>query len=381
MPALLLLLLRELVGTKRLMESVEHVRSVVARPNPAPGLEAEAATWLRRKENSNTRDTYDSAVRQYSAWLTGRGLTLESTSAPVLVLYVKHLLEGKAEPAAANTIQGAISAIRNHFRYDPGKTSMFESAMVRDAIKIGKRDGRTAVKKRPLTVRMLQAMVDWHHAKGGRPEAVGWTDTRDIALILIMTACFLRESEAVMLKPEHVRIHKLTVNGVEREVLEVYVARAKNDQAGQGHLIRVGDAPGSDLCPVFWSRLIAARRRPNARPVSFFTTYDGGSLAKTTPCGIVQKWVERINAKHRNEFGSPKSYGSHSCRSGGVTAAHGAGVDMTLIAQHGNWKSDVVYDYIQPSVHQQVEVTSFMQASSSSAVAAAAAAAAASQVK
>ena len=156
------------------------------------------------------------------------------------------------------------------------------------------------------------------------------------------------------------------IAGVDREIVEVYISRAKNDQSAQGHLIRIGDASESSICPVFWMKLYSKKRERSSERTSvrFFQTFDGCSLSRTTPCGIIQKWIERINIRHTRlhqpTYGNAQEYGSHSCRIGGVTAAHASGVDMELIRQHGNWKSDVVYDYIQPTVTQQLSVTQFM---------------------
>jgi hypothetical protein len=57
-------------------------------------------------------------------------------------------------------------------------------------------------------------------------------------MMILMMTCFLRESEVVNLLRSEVQIREIVVSGVAREVAEVYVRKAKNDQAGQGHLIQ-----------------------------------------------------------------------------------------------------------------------------------------------
>lgn len=279
-----------------------------------------------------------------------------------VVLYIRHMLEKKA--AASNTIIVALAAIRNHFRYNEQITSRLNSAMINDAMKIAKRDGKQVVKKKPLTVNMLHEMHKWYtrNAQGNTSTVLTrWVACRDLTMIILMMTCFLRESELIRLGCNEVEIKEEIIQGVKQEVLEVYVRKAKNDQAGQGHLIRVGASHSSPICPVWWIKLLKQKSRgaPNSR---LFHDYQGNGLRPVTPCHIVQNWVERINKTNSNRFGHPSTYGSHSCRIGGVTAAHAAGVNMTLIQQHGNWKSDVVYDYIQPSVNQQLKVTQFIEA-------------------
>ena len=55
-------------------------------------------------------------------------------------------------------------------------------------------------------------------------------------------------------------------------------------------------------------------------------------LAKTTPTAIIKKFLHTISI-------DPEPYGSHSLRRGGVTAAVAAGVDILVLARHGNWRS------------------------------------------
>ena len=327
-----------------------------------------AAQWLQRRQNGNTRRTYDSSFNSFRKWMQSRSRSTDATDETDVVFYIRHLLETKH--SSSGTVMVAISSIRDHFKYDREKSAMLSSTMVQDAVKIGKRDGKQAVKKKPLTVAMLEDMHAWYHDEQARSAVirshlVSWTDQRDLTLLIVMMTGFLRESELVRIKPKEVTFTQVTINGQVREVVEIYISRAKNDQAAQGHLLRIGDAPHSNLCPVFWMKLMSKRLR-NTCSCYFFHSYEGFSLNRSTPCGIIQKWIERINTRNRslplkNQYGDPRSYGSHSCRIGGVTAAHAAGVDMELIRQHGNWKSDVVYEYIQPTITQQLAVTDFIQ--------------------
>lgn len=327
-----------------------------------------AVKWLRQKQNTGTRSTYKSSFAQYGRWMQSRvpprpvGQTTETD----VVLYIRHMLEGKATVAAGNTIQVALAALKNHFKYDPSKLEALRGPMVAEALKVGKRDGKQVVKKKPLTVAMLHAMYQWYVAASDRTGASGWTDSRDLCMMILMMAAFLRESELIQLVPADIQIKTMitpaAANGQEGErvILEVYVRKAKNDQAGQGHLIRIAEAKESPICPVFWVKLLLLKQR-NGGSCRFFHTYEGTSLHRSTPCSILQKWVARINSTSNNAYGDPMLYGSHSCRIGGVTAAHASGVDMTLVKQHGNWKSDVVFDYIQPTHEQQLSVTQFIQ--------------------
>ena len=330
----------------------------------------DAVSWLRRKQNQNTRSTYRSAFTQYGRWMSDRDppRAVGQTSEIDVVLYIRHMLEGKETVAAGNTIQVAIAALKDHFKYDPKMLQVLSGPMVAEALKVGKRDGKQAVKKKPLTVEMLRAMYDWYvdaNTNHTRNDECGWTDSRDLCMMILMMAAFLRESELIHLIPADIRIQTISSAAAsgereERQMLEVHVRRAKNDQAGKGHTVRIAEAKDSPICPIFWMKLLLLKQR-NGGSCRLFHTYHGTSLSRSTPCFILQKWIARINSTSNNAYGDPMLYGSHSCRIGGVTAAHEAGVNMTLVKQHGNWGSDVVYEYIQPSQEQQLSVTQFMQ--------------------
>jgi site-specific recombinase XerD len=225
-----------------------------------------------------------------------------------------------------------------------------DSVLVQRTLQIARTMTKKKVPKKPLTVAMMSSMVKSYQTIV-KPK---YEDTRDIFLILLMMAAFLRESEAVALKANDVWVDKVTVNGKERKVLMVYVEKAKNDQERMGNVVMVGDSVGSELCPVSWFRKYVVVRTRLAE--YFFHTKKDKKLSKTTPAGRMKKWVAQIGV-------NADEYSSHSARIGGTTAASQDGVATILLKRHGNWKSDVVYDYIRDSVEDKLSVTSFLGSS------------------
>ena len=119
------------------------------------------------------------------------------------------------------------------------------------------------------------------------------------------------------------------------------------------------------LCPVRrLERYIQARNRAGVVTECLFPKNDGGAMAKSTPCGIVQRMVEEANTVALREegieekWGAPELYGSHSLRRGGVTEARASGVEMLEIQRHGRWKSMAVWGYVGPTDAQRLQVTS-----------------------
>ena len=55
------------------------------------------------------------------------------------------------------------------------------------------------------------------------------------------------------------------------------------------------------------------------------------------------------------------NFGTHSCRSGGASAAAAGGVSDRLLGKHGRWKNDKSRDrYVKDSVKNRLSVTRAM---------------------
>ena len=58
-----------------------------------------------------------------------------------------------------------------------------------------------------------------------------------------------------------------------------------------------------------------------------------------------------------------KKFGTKSGRAGGATTAFRAGVPVEAVQQQDNWKSSVVFRYIDPSLEQRTEFVDVILAS------------------
>jgi hypothetical protein len=71
--------------------------------------------------------------------------------------------------------------------------------------------------------------------------------------------------------------------------------------------------------------------------------------------GSERAWATKTGEELR--WGEPSTYGSHSLRRAGVTAARQNGVSMLDIQRHGRWKSLVVFAYVRQSAEERLVVT------------------------
>jgi len=303
--------------------------------------------WNREHENQNTRRTYDSALKQFDAWCERYKFTSRMVDETCVARYLQWMVDVKG--VAKSTIGVALTAIKDRYKYE--STDIADSALVKETVKIANTMTKKKNPKRPLTLTMMHSIVGQWAAKPSH----SFTDTRNVFLILLMMAAFLRESETIALRTEDVGVETMEVDGAQREVLLVKVRKAKNDQAGVGHVIMLGASVNdSQLCVIRWfERYCRMRARQGTKSEFLFATHDDKQLSKTTPSSLLKKAVESIGM-------DPTMYGSHSARIGGTTEASKSGVSTLLLKNHGRWKSDVVYDYIRQTTEQQLSVTEFL---------------------
>jgi len=246
---------------------------------------------------------------------------------------MKHGLEkrGLGRSTLTSTIPSAVS---NIFRYTD--VNITSHPIIREAKRTVKRLTKPSVSKLPVTTAHLSWM-----AYQAPSTFIG---TRNMFMMILMFLGFLRESEVTQLKPTDV--WEETVDG--KIVLFIYVLKAKNDQFSTGHTIVVGGNPESSLCPIRWYR--AYKRFPKGTYLFRQANKHMLGLAAATPNAIIKSLLVSINV-------DPNRYGSHSLRRGGVTAAVAAGINILVLARHGNWRSEAIYAYVSQSMYQRLSVS------------------------
>jgi integrase len=230
----------------------------------------------------------------------------------------------------------AASAISDLFRYDNVSPTL--DPLVRATKKV---IGRLAKKgkggKLPLPRSLLEdfvAMMDPRSLK----------DIRDVFLFIMMFGGMLRGSEAAALKTDRV--------WVEDGNLYIFVEKSKSDQDSHGATIVLAGCPTSHLCPVSWFE-IYSKERPQGAFLLHNTKEPGKKLSAKRPNALLKEWLGKAGVPKKDRA----SFGSHSLRKGGATAAATEKVRMHVLKRHGRWKSDAVYLYIVDSQVEQLSVS------------------------
>jgi integrase len=172
---------------------------------------------------------------------------------------------------------------------------------------------------------------------------------RDVFMILLMIATFVRPSEAMAIKSDQIVNEDMTLDdGSTVRALGVYIEKSKTDQVRNGHSIVVPRAP-TIACAVLWYERWCIVRIPSSRYL-FHDLKTGAKLSGSTP-------NSRVKARLR-EAGvpNPETYTGASTRPSGATEASRSGIGIRLLKRHGNWKSDAVYIYVHDSLEQRLTV-------------------------
>ena len=240
-----------------------------------------------------------------------------------------------------STINSSIvSAAANMYRYDD--VPMGRGALITQMKKVVSESTPTPSQKKPMEMAHIRRMAELV-----KPCFV---HVRDYLLILLMTVCMMRESEAVALLATDVSLDM--INGA--WCLVVKIQKSKTDQVRAGHTILVSPSALRLTCPLYWYT-IYDRMRLKDSPFFFHQApgvHRSGleGLSSNTPCHIVKARLAELGI-------DSSGYGSHSCRRGGATAAVAANVDLHLVKRHGNWKSDAVFLYVVDSAEARMSVS------------------------
>ena len=300
-------------------------------------LEEERAhliAWIEQRRNQNTKASYSTYSKQYLEYAAFKGF--DPKSEITLASFMRASLERGLSRSTINS--SILSAAADLYRYDD--VPITRGPLITQLKKVVRESTPTPTQKKPLEmehVRRMASIVKPH-----------FLHVRDYFMILLMTVCMMRESEAVALLSTDVT---LDITGG-AWCLVVLVQKSKTDQERTGHTILVSPSATRLTCPLFWYTVYDQMREKGSKFLFHQAQEERRSegLSASTPCHIVKSRLAEIGI-------DSSGYGSHSCRRGGATAAVAANIDLHLVKRHGNWKSDAVFLYVVDSVKARLSVS------------------------
>jgi len=224
---------------------------------------------------------------------------------------------------------------------------------VKEAIEHVKKHTAPPVRKKPFTRKLLQTLLD-------KVDEENFLELRDTFMFTLCRKGTMRASEVVDLEDTDAWEEKVEVNGEFVWVLFMIVEKMKNDQYRKGHTIVLQAEPAApEMCVVRQFRRYrearakelakAIRRDPSrVKNATHLFPKQGFRGAKIAPSTFNTNFKSRCKAA-----GIPAVFTSHCLRVGGVTAAIAAGIELRLVARHGNWKSEAIFRYISDDLEQK----------------------------
>jgi hypothetical protein len=312
------------------------IRGAVQEYEEDDRLLMESHQWLNAHQVENTERAYRTYDKQFDTHCQEEKVTRFPAKPATVVTFVKKLVD---KDLSISTVGVALSAIAAEYKPYDEFVSPTHSGLVRMAREVVNREAKPAGPgKLPIPIEYLVgfATVCLNNKLEGSLE---------VFLMIIMMAAFMRESEAATLEEADIWLEHIE----KEEVLFVKVETSKTDKERRGHTIVVGKAEHHPtICPVDRFK-IAVARRPESK--KFFCRPNGKALYAAEPNKILKKLL-----LSRPDVDA-SLYGSHSLRKEGCTAAAAAGVELTLLKRHGNWKSDAVFTYIKNSMKERLSVS------------------------
>ena len=300
--------------------------------------------WLRGMQPAGTTKAYASALKAWNMFCDENKKPRMSASAALVSSYARHMFE---DGYARNTINVHLAAIASEYKFSdvPSPT---RHAMVAATRRVVANHTPPPKSRKPLLSDAITRVVNDANARlaAGSDALL----VRDVFMMLLMVAGFLRPAEAMALLKEHVTVEELELSdGSKVPALCAFIMRSKTDQDGLGRRrVLIGRAQ-TDACALTWYDRWRAVWAPNATHV-FHDVRTGTRLSAATPLHRFRALLKEANVPDWNE------YVGHSARPGGATEAARFGIVTRLLKRHGFWRSDAVYVYVHDDVEQQLSV-------------------------
>ncbi|XP_077986135.1 integrase/recombinase xerD homolog [Glandiceps talaboti] len=297
----------------------------------------------------STTLAYSNAFSKWSRFASDHNLTAIPAEPSHVSLYLTHLIQGSLTAGSTKqTVESAFYSIQWAHQI-AGLPSPTEHPFVKNLVESARRLlGRPVIKKQPVTTEVISELVE--HFK----DSSSLKDVRDICLMLIAFAGFLRFSDVVNIKRSHVSFFDSHVS--------IVIQKSKNDQYSKGNVIHISRS-GKTTCPVAYLERYLTLAGISSESHQFifrplFVSKHSVSLIHKDKHLSYTRVRELVKQKLSLVVDDVSVFGTHSFRSGGATTAAQAGISSRQLMQHGRWRSSTAKDgYIHDTISECLSVT------------------------
>lgn len=300
--------------------------------------------YILQGKSFNTTKSYHSSFKRWKNFIQKEGFECLPAQPVHVALYITQLLD-----------QGSSSHVVNHAIYSlkwahelHGFADPTSNSYVKCLQEAAKRIATPKVtRKDPVSSDILIRLCNLYI------ESTDVLIVRDLAMILLSFAAFLRYDELSSLKCCDVKFVD--------DYLCVYINKSKTDQYRQGNEVLVANGSTS-ACPVKMLQKYVMLADINLLSSEFLfkPVFRSHGIAKLI---YKNKKISYTTARENiisrlKEVSSGLNLGLHSLRSGGATAAVGSNVNERCIKRHGRWKCDSSKDmYVVDQLENRLAVS------------------------
>ncbi len=317
-------------------ELLEEPSSVALTLAPAASIEiaaglaqgkARASRYAAASRSANTRRTYETQWRAFTAWCGVRGLEAMPAAGSTVAIYLAELADRGRATAGISVVLTAIS--QGHKL--AGEASPREHPAVIEVWKGIQRTLGTAQKgAAPLLSDALATAV------AALPPTL--TGTRDRALLLLAFAGAFRRSELVALLVDDL--------GFEARGLAVTLRRSKTDQEAAGRVVPIQHAP-ANVCAIralqAWLTANSITTGPVFRAINRWGTLSPAHLTAHYVGAVVKAAAAAAGL-------TVAEFSAHSTRAGFCTSAALCGATNRQIMKiTGHRRHETVDRYVRPT--------------------------------
>jgi len=305
-------------------------------------------TYLSESKSQNTAKKYNSAFKKWKKFAEEIGATVIPSGCKDVALFITHLIE---KGGTWNVIYPIIYAIKfenevNGYRFDttdPYIKGIMEAAKRKTKTKINRKD--------PITTDIMVEVCKKFKTSSSL------IDLRDLTLMAVSYAGFLRFDEAVSLKRRDIKF--------DAGHMELFIEKSKTDQFRDGNKVFVASGRTA-ACPVTLMKNYLDRISAEQEWFIFRPAYKGKvttSLIKKNKKLSYTRARECIKKKLQSvDEARNLNIGLHSFRAGGATAAANNHADERLLQKHGRWSAAASKNrYIKDDVGRSLEVSKLLR--------------------
>lgn len=280
-----------------------------------------------------TRANHLAALRTFIGFSVFHNLDYRYPDVPHVCAFINYLVSHYSNPGTLANYISSLTSVLRRLHIDIQCFSTIEVSDLMTSIKINIR--HVPNKKPPVSMEMLPVLV-YNVLSDPHGPTVAFA-------IILMFMTFLRQSNLASRNKSKFDPTRHLVRGdvtVSDEAVILNIKWSKTQQGAAVTSVAAPAMPGKIVCPVaaFYRMVRQVPTRHHHQPLL--------SFSDASPVPI--SYLDRVWDTAMDAMGiPPRVYTLHSLRRGGATEVYGAGVaSVQEIQQHGNWKTDAVYQYL-----------------------------------